>query len=359
MDRFYNHLLSVLGRSFNGWKEQGGVMKKQGWFLTGPTLAHFLVNYTLKGCTKIHIAVAGSMKVFHQVMMTNQFRPVSDMEFVMPSGVSIIVHRLEQAPALIEEFAKDYDRIKFQFPTNLGAVCDAYDENWTEHTVRNEPYRYPENVFFDAERRKNGHDLIAKMLECGKKVGIADKMFLGFGNALGYVICGDFLPKDDDIDMCILADDIPQDQRHQYLMECKNAGLTENRMHGPMMIEDRYSWFSIGPLSPYTQHGVKSCVWFFFKHGGYYWHSKSKKWIGRAHLDQQYSTAKGIPISIFNGELKKVNFGGVEVQVPRRLGSALDYWYPGFVTRKKGASEIRSVLVMKSNDRKDWHIERK
>ncbi len=359
MDRFYNQLLSVLNRSFNGWKEQGGIVKKQGWFLTGPTLAHFLVNYTLKECISIHIAVAGGLELFHQMMITNQFRPISETEFIMPSGVSIIVHRLEQAPELIEEFAKDFDRIKIQLPVNLGAVCDAYDENWTEHIKRNEPYKYPENVFFDDERRKNGHEFIAKMLECGRKVGIADKMFLGFGNALGYVICGDFLPKDDDIDMCILADDIQQEQRHQYLVECKNAGLTENRMHGPVMIEDKYSWFSIGPKSPFTEHGVKACNWFWFSHGGLFWHSKGTMWIGRSNLNQQYSTAKGIPTDVFNGELKKVIFGGIEVQVPSMIGKTLDYWYPGFVTRKKGASEIRSVLVMPSNDRKTWFIERK
>lgn len=359
MDRFYNQLLSVLNRSFNGFKEYSGTMKKQGWFLSGPTLAHFLMNYTLKGCSSIHIAVAGPMELFHQIMMSNRFIPKSDTEFVMPSGISIVVQRLQQSPDLIEEFAKDFDRIRIQFPANIGSVCDAYDENWTENTRRNEPYRYPENIFFDAERRKNGHEFIAKMLECGKRAGIADKMFLGFGNVLGYVICGDFLPKDDDIDMCILADDIPQDQRHQYLMECKNAGLCENRMHGPTMIEDKYSWFSIGPKSPFTEHGVKACNWFWFSHGGLFWHSKGTMWIGRSNLNNTHPTAKGIPSDVFTGELNKVNFGGVEVQITKNVGRCLDYWYPGFVTRKKGASEIKSVMVMPSNDRKDWYIERK
>jgi hypothetical protein len=359
MDRFYNQLLSILNRSLNGWKDQGGTMKKQGWFLMGSTLAHFLLNYTLKGCNSIHIGVAGRLDALHQVMLTNGFRPKSDNEFVMPCGVSLVIQRFEQAPELIEEFAKDYDRIRLQFPANIGAMCDAYDENWTENTKRNEPYKYPENIFFDDERRKNGHEFIAKMYECGRKVGIADKMFLGFGNVLGYAICGDFLPKDDDIDMCILADDIPQEQRHQYLMECKNAGLTENRMHGPVMIEDKYSWFSIGPKSPFTEHGVKSCTWFWFSHGGLWWHSKSKDWIGRSGLDREHPTAKGIPLSVFNGELKKVSFGGVEVQIPQHVGRCLDYWYEGWVTRKKGASGIKSVLVMPSNDRKTWFIERK
>jgi len=237
-------------------------------------------------------------------------------------------------------------------------LCDNWNMNWTENVPTSGGEYHDDRDFFNAIRRENGHRLIEKMLECGSKAGIRDKMFLGFGNVLGYAIMGDFLPNDDDIDMCILADDIPQEQRHVYLMECKAAGLTENRMHGPELVEDKYVWFSIGNKSVIHDNGVKACNWFWFRHGGFWWHSKGKSWEGRQDLSQ-HPTAKGIPVDIFDGLTKQVKFGDVKVMVPCRVGTCLDWWYGSWLIRKRESSIIKTVLNMPTNDRKTWWIENK
>jgi hypothetical protein len=126
------------------------------------------------------------------------------------------------------------------------------------------------------------------------------------------------------------------------------------------MIEDKYCWFSIGPKSPYTDNGVKSCNWFWFKHGGFWWHSKGKQWIGRRELSKDNITAKGIPDTVFNGKLKNVLFNGIEVQMPNQLGPCLDWWYPGWVTRKKDASAISVLLnIPDEKDKRTWFITKK
>jgi hypothetical protein len=275
------------------------------------------------------------------------------------NGVTIIIHSLKNCPDVVLEYPKDYDRQKLQFPVKIGTDLDDYDYSWSESKDR-QVFDYPENIFFTSERRKNGVDFIGKMLECGEKAGIKDRMFLGFGNCLGYALIQGFLPNDDDIDMCIDAEGVPQEQRHQYLMECKSAGLCENRMHGPVTIKDEYAWLSIGPKSPFTENGVKSCNWFWFKHGGYWWHSKGKEWIGRRDLSDKYVTAKGIPETLFTGKLKKVMFHSIEVQVPDPLGCCLDWWYPGFVSRKKDASAINVLLnIPDEKEKKTWFITKK
>ncbi len=346
MDKFYTELVSILDRSFG-----------KDWYLDGSTLIHFMRNYTLKGCKDIYIAHHGNMELFLSMACRRGLTREGDT-FKTSMGNKWI---LRETPIVrtYEEFAKDYDRVRLHFPANIGTECDKYDINWTE-TPRAEPFVYPINKFFsDPERRENGHKLIWNLLECGKRSGIADKMFLGFGSVLGYALNSDFLPGDDDIDMCILADDIPQEQRHQYLVECKNMKLTENRLHGPVSIGDKYCWVSLGDKSPYTEHGVKACNWFWFKHGGIWWHSKGSMWTGHRLLHREHPTAKGIPDTMFDGKLKTVSFGGVQVQVPERVGACLDCWYPGFVTRKSESSAIKNLLVMPTDNPKSWYIERK
>jgi hypothetical protein len=358
MDKFYTILISILNRSFNGYRESIGE-PKNGWHITGSTLAYFICNYTLKGLKEIHIAANGSMSTFVDSMRRRDATMVSGTEFIMSTGHRIIIHPLEECPDTISEFPKDYDRCRLQFPLRLGAVLDEYDPTWSEITPR-QSFEYPAQCFFNDQRRKNAADFIGKMHECGEKAGIRDKMFIGFGGCLGYAIIQGFLPNDDDIDMCIIADDIPQEQRHQYLMECKSAGLCENRIHGPVLIEDKYCWFSIGPKSPYTEQGVKTCNWFWFKHGGHWWHSKGKEWIGRRDLSKSNITAKGIPETHFKGNLKKVMFHGIEVQIPDNLGLCLDWWYPGWVSRKKEASAINVLLnIPDEKDKRTWFITKK
>jgi hypothetical protein len=332
MDKFYTALSSLFRRSFKQWA------------IIDSTLAYFVATGTLKGCKEVHIAVTGDTEAYHFMQQLHEFI----------ANEQVIVHHVDDMRTPIEEMPVDWDRDTLKFPANLGEVLDNYSPHWGGKYKRTR--EYPKNCFFDEERRKGGHEFIAKMLECGDKVGIVDKMFLGFGNVLGYALYGDFLPNDNDIDMCFL-DGIPQEQRQAYLDECKDAGLTENRECGPTTVEGKYSWFSSGPKSPMIEHGVKSCKWFWFEHGGYYWHSKGTNWIGHRGLNKEFPTAKGIPTTIFNGELKKVQFGDVAVQIPKNIGQCLDWWYPGWLIRKKEQSAEKAILVMPKEERRYWYIE--
>lgn len=349
MDKFYTFLLCTLNRAFN---HQG-----RGWFLTGKTLMYYAVNNTLFGLKEIEIAVheMQPMEIFSAIMW-RESKPLVAGTYAI-HGIQIIIHKVKDLPAIVEEFPKDFDRVKVQCPMNMGEILDQVDPDWTENVSRL-PREEAKNTFFTPSRRQNGYDFIGAMLACGKKVGIEDKMFLGFGNVLGYALKHDFMPNDDDIDMSFLADSITQEQRHEYLLECKKAGLTEDRMRGPALIEDKYVWFSIGPLSPYHQNGVKSCQWFMFEHAGYLFHSKGSQWIGRAGLNKEYPTAKGIPMKLFKDGFKKVKFGNIEVQVPKNIGAILDAWYSPWLIRKKESSKIETILVMPSNDRKTWYMQR-
>ena len=349
MDKFYTFLLCTLNRAFN---HQG-----RGWFLTGKTLMYYAVNNTLFGLKEIEIAVHENqpMNIFAAIVW-REGNPLVPGTYAI-HGIQIIIHKVKDFPAIVEEFPKDFDRVKVQCPMNMGEILDQVDPDWTENVVRL-PQVEAKSTFFTPSRRQNGYNFIGAMLECGRDVGIVDRMFLGFGNLLGYALRHDFMPNDDDIDMCFMADSISQEQRHEYLLACKKAGLSEDRMRGPALVDSKYSWFSIGPLSPYHQNGVKSCNWFWFEHGGYFWHSKGAQWIGRAGLDKASPTAKGIPAALFKDGFKTVKFGGIDVQVPRNIGKILDYWYPGWLLRKKEASAITTVLTMPSNDKKTWHIKR-
>jgi hypothetical protein len=349
MDKFYTFLLCLLNRAFN---RQG-----RGWYLTGKSLMYYAVNNTIYGLKEIEINAVGNLDIFESMISRHDGCIKIDTGKFCISGCMIIVHPVSEIQAVVEDFPKDFDRVKMQCPVNMGEILDQADPDWTENVTRI-PKIEAKNTFFTPSRRQNGYDFIGAMLECGKKVGIADRMFLGFGNVLGYALRHDFMPNDDDIDMCLMADSISQEQRHRYLLECKAAGLTEDRMRGPALVDSKYSWFSIGPLSPYHKNGVKSCNWFWFEHGGYLWHSKGSQWIGRAGLDKVSPTAKGIPASLFKGGFKMVKFGSVDVQVPKNIGKILDYWYKPWLIRKKEASAITTVLTMPSNDKKTWHIKR-
>ena len=359
MDKFYNKLICLLNRSFNGQSDESGIVIRYGWHLSSDALAYFMCNYTLAGCESIDVSVVGNMDIFETMAHREEFLKTGDNVYQIGHGVKLIIHKVKSMPEILEEFPIDFDRYMLQFPRNIGDILDTYNPQWTEST-RRLPKPEAQGVFFDKERRKNGHDLIAKMLECGECAGIRDKMFLAFGNLLGYALRHDFMPKDDDVDMCILADDMPQEQRYQYLVECTKAGLLANRMRGPWSIDGRYAWFSIGPKSPFTEHGVKSCNWFWFKHGGFWWHSKGTNWIGRKGLSEKYPTAKGIPENVFSGEFKEIVFGGNRINAPKNIGKCLDWWYTDWLHRKAGSSNINTILVMPNEkDKRTWYIESK
>jgi hypothetical protein len=350
MDKIYTSIITMLGRFTDCW------------CLADASLAHFMANYTLRGCGVISVsACIKDMGFLTKNCYRFGFQASGENKNsirLARGGLELCVERAPKPFEVIKEFARDFDRMELCFPANIGAALDGWSAEWTE-IVKRSPEQPRKNCFFDTDRVKNACDLLLRCLECGKRAGIADKMFLGFGGMLGYALLNSFLPNDDDIDLCIQGDDIPQAQLHQYLIECKNAGLTENRMRGPETINGKYCWFSIGNKSIEAEHGVKCCNWVWFRHGGYNWHSKGRQWIGRHGLDPNHITAKGIPEKI-SSTLKLVKFCNcVDVNILDSVGKCLDHWYPGWVKRKKESSKITCVLVIPDEaDKKTWYIQR-
>ena len=346
IERFYNGLLNALARAF------------EAWYLDGDTLAHFMCNYTLKGCRRVIISAKGNLDVFTSLISRLGFVGTGRGVYQSPGGIEIEI-RLKDIGETLKEYPRDWERYPLCCPANIGNILDQNSDTWSEDTPRL-GYDEDPNAFFTPKRRQNGYDLLGKMLECGEKVGIRQYMFIAFGNLLGYALRHDFMPKDNDLDMCILGEFIPQEQRHQYLMECKAAGLTENRMRGPVTIDGKYSWFSIGPKSIVNENGVKSCNWLWFKHGGYWWHSKGSQWIGRDGLSKEFPTAKGIPESIFTAEFRDIEFGGHKIKAPRYVGKCLDWWYGDWLHRRGGASSLKAILFMPNeSDKRTWYIEKR
>jgi hypothetical protein len=256
---------------------------------------------------------------------------------------------------IIKEFIGGYTRSQLNFPENLGCILDQQSNVWSD--TPSTRITDDKTSFFTKARKQEAHEQIAIMLECAGRVGIRDKMFLGFGGTLGYAWCNDFLPKDDDIDICFLP--IPQEQRVAYLAECDKSGLLKDRMKGPELINGEYVWFSIGRKSP-LKDGVKACNWFWFDHGGYWWHSKGRSWSLNKESHDKYPTSKGIPDSIFTGELREIAFGGNKINIPVNLGSCLDWWYPHWIFREQKSSAPKVILVHPDEaDKKTWFIERR
>jgi len=347
LERFYNTLLSALTRAFSKW------------YLDGDTLAYFMCNYSLQGCRRVIISAKGNLDVFTNLISRMGFIGTGRGTYSSSSGIEIEIRLKNDIGDILKEYPKDWERYPFCFPTKIGEKLDYNDINWTEKTKRMKYDSVP-GEFFTPQRKKNGYELLGKMLECGKNAGIDQYMFLAFGNLLGYALRHDFMPKDNDLDMCILGEFITQEQCHQYLVECKNAGLMENRMRGPVSINGKYTWFSIGDKSITNECGVKACNWFWFKHGGYWWHSKGMQWIGRDNLSKEHPTAKGISESIFTGEFRDIEFGGHKIKAPIYIGKCLDWWYNDWLHRRGGSSAINTVLIMPDeNDKKTWYIENK
>lgn len=255
--------------------------------------------------------------------------------------------------------------IDFPLPYKAGHVIDAWGP-WLPDLQHAPVDWFIGDVFMNEERKVNGLELLKQLYECGERAGIAEFMFVGFGTALGIARHGDFVPNDRDMDMCINADLITPEQGQRYVEECKKAGLGEHRWRVPQVRDDDNMplWFSLGPKDPVVQNGIKCCQWFFFKHGGYWWHSKGGMWIDAHKFNpakNQYTKddvaiAKGVPEHCIQN-LIPYNFKGVQVKVPENIGACLDEWYPGWMVPKEGASAHTYVMVVGNwKDKSTWRI---
>jgi len=257
-------------------------------------------------------------------------------------------------------------------PYRYGTVMDLLEPKWfVKAGQRERPF--PGIKFLVGKRVEHGVELLQKIFECGERAGIRDAMWLGFGCCLGYIMCGGFIPKDNDIDICIDSDKITKEQEDAYFQEIKKPfsignqefphGLCESRFMAPSVRQDtkRALWTSIGHRNIASDFGLKACHWFWFNHGGISWHSKGGRWVkGKSSFGSGMDTCEalclGIPESVVS-EKVEIDFLGVKVRVPLHAGTCCDWWYPGWDPAGEGSSARRIVMsIGKWEDQKTWRI---
>lgn len=257
--------------------------------------------------------------------------------------------------------------------------------------------------YFNEERKRWALEDLAYCYECARIAGIDKHLWVGFGLVLGVVREQDFIPHDDDIDMCLKRDRVTAEQEEHYVnllarddrfpfqvinrrvrtssvvaphrkraqdgtvdlvkfCDLPNAGMFSQRKRYTRRSDDgRLTWFTLRR----DQGRAKFCHWLGFDWNGYWWHSKGGMWVTHKKFDIRkwgYSQnddaiMKGIP-SELTAELIEIDFHGVKINVPARYGSCLDVWYPGWrVPRLRGASSKTVVaIVPKWKDPKTWRV---
>ena len=259
-----------------------------------------------------------------------------------------------------------------QIPFRFGEVLDRWKPLWWKDNTHNE-FAHSYN-WFTTERKERAYELMKIMLDCGERAGIRDTIWLGFGGLLGYVVCGDFLPHDNDIDMCIDTERTTPEKIAKYLVEIRKPfkigdkhfphGLGEKMYRTANVREDNGNplWISIGHRSIENDNGVKSCNWFMFEHSNHYWHSKGNRWVqcgtfGNVQINSRNkAVCLGQPSGTLDG-FEQVDFHGVVVNMPKNAGTCLDWWYPGWFPGGKGSSMKRRILCIGDwNSKSNWRM---
>lgn len=233
-------------------------------------------------------------------------------------------------------------------------------------------------MYFTEDKKKKAVQELKLMLECGEQAGIGHAMFIGFGLLLGIVREKDFIPHDNDMDMCINSDLITADQEFKYYKNLKEKRLFLARekktfrwdpngfrissvLPGNSNEPCRFTWFSLRMREGHP----KCCNWFWFKWNGYYWHSKGHKWVTPRKFDKEKygyrigdaAIMKGIPESYLS-DFAEVDFHGLKVQIPAKYGSCLDFWYPGWWLPKTGGASSKKIIAVIDTwkSRKKWKV---
>lgn len=260
-------------------------------------------------------------------------------------------------------------------PYKFGTILDMEMPNWihkVKHVKKENLFKV--DGFFTETRTKNALELMSLLRGCAITAKMEKYLFLGFGTLLGIAREGDFIPTDKDMDHCVQGEFVTREQEEIFLREIARTrtiqgkvypkGLYEGRCKTPLRKRDdlRFMWTSCGHKKVHGQKGVKSCIWKWFKHDGYDWHSKGRRWVnvrkftGYHFNGTEDAIAKGITTGFLN-DFTEVNFKGITVNIPKKVGSVLDVWYPGWARPKKGASEKNHVMIIPSwKNKNTWKM---
>lgn len=212
---------------------------------------------------------------------------------------------------------------------------------------------------------ENAKITLSGMKECAQQAGIYHAWFICFGTLLGairpskrltatgYEFTRGFIQSDDDMDVGILSDKITEDQEYDYIERLRTKGLMMHRGEKEFALrkDGRHVWRSIRAVPPPV--GVRCCNWFWFRHRGYYWHSKGKAWVNpkkmnpnRLNYNHNYDAmALGVPEDYLKS-LVEYKIDGLTVNIPMHYGSLLDTWYQKWIVPKGGSSDHKHVMAI-------------
>jgi len=219
-----------------------------------------------------------------------------------------------------------------------------------------------EMSYFTLEKKKKAATDLETIHRCAEKAGIREHLWIGFGLVLGIVRDRDFILHDNDVDMCVNADKVTEEQEKAYRSYLREEEMFFARGGSARRKDtDRLTWFTLRK----RMNRAKFCHWFGFPWNGYWWWSKGSKWVKEKkfkHKEWQYTgdaeaIMLGTPLAYVEN-LITVDFYGLKVQIPGKYGSYLDDRYPGWrVPRIGGASAKKIVCVVnKWADQSTWKI---
>jgi len=400
-ERFVNTLIVNFD---NFYKSKTGA-----WFLDGSTLIEFVCNRRLKEPINIGM-VNCSKETFKERMYHWEVKETGeDTLKAVLLGYTVNVKFYKNLNTIIapkdriEENLKKRDTAMNQYgvwrynldqshwyhfpvPYKVGGFLDDTYPLWFMNIKHEDISGISNDIFFDDKRSENAVELMKLIRECAEAAGFGNYVFPAFGTLLGIIREGGFIGSDRDLDHGIAGWKITAQQEENFIREVMKEriviekapdgrevpvkypqGLATGRFKHPQKRSDngRFLWTSIGHKKIKSQQGTKSCVWKFFKHKDFAWHSKGRKWLAdrkfpgvlSSHSGNAQAIAKGMPLDIID-EFVKMEFRGVKINVPQKAGHCLDMWYPyGWPRpRKDKSSKEYTMIITRWEDEKKWKM---
>jgi hypothetical protein len=216
-------------------------------------------------------------------------------------------------------------------------------------------------AYFNYERKLKAVEDIATCYECAEKASIKDKLFVNFGLLLGIVRENDFIGHDNDVDMCIHTDDITKDQLDNYIEYLREEKMFFHREKIARRIDNEMAtWFTLRR----TPRSAKFCHWAGFNWQGFWWWSKSGKWVRQSKFNanrwgynnETQAIALGIP-SNYLEKLMWIEWNKIKIQIPEKFGHVLDWEYPGWPIPQSGSSRKQvACIIQQWNNQRTWKI---